>query len=316
MCSRCTQFTLHSLLFRVPGKKKNSTMSSECAAGFCRARFALRDAQRVGREETSELNKACRSSRNELLNHMIQHGIQCVTIEDAGSGNTQFARVVDRAGRQIPLKCAEDVLKFSYNLSNDVREVTDLEVPERVSKLILSRTKLEIPGKRLAVTKSVPSNVVVTSKPPSSVWRATNSFVSFSQDHVVEQKRVEGLKARVRDSEKQLTSVLAPNDPIVLKVVKPDGSERLVRIENTVQTQSLASLGPRKLSEMVMKAARHALQDRSRFDERFEHMIRTLFEQHRQTVVTSKPKLRVVERRITRRMAATNNGAGSQAVPS
>lgn len=292
-------------------------MSSECAAGFCRARFALRDAQRVSREELSELQKACRSSRNELLDHMIEQGIECVTLEDTSSGNTQFARVVDRAGRHVPLKCAEDVLKFSNDLSSHVREVSDLEVPKCVSKLILSRTKLETPGKRLSVTKSVPSNVVVTSKPPPPVWRASNSFLSSSQDHVVEQKRVQGLKERVRDSEKQLTSVLAPNDPIVLKVVKPDGSERLVRIENTVQTQPRASLGPRKLSEMVMEAARHALQDRSRFNERFGDMIRTLFERHHNTEVAAKPKIRVVERRITRGMAAApQDGARSHAGPS
>lgn len=278
-------------------------MSSECAAGFCRARFALRDAQRVSREELSELQGACRSTRKELLDNMLEHGVECVSLQDAASGTTRFARVVDKAARHVPLKCADDVLKFSHDLSSHIREVTDAEVPKCVSTLILSRARVETTGKRLSITKSVPSNVNVTPRPPAPVTTATTSFVSSSQEHANEQQRVQGLRARVRDSEKQLASVLPPNDPILLKVLKPDGSERLVRIENTVETRGgPPKVGLRRLSDIVMEAARHALQDRQQFDERFQTMVRTLFDAHTAMSKETAPKrrIRVVERRVTR----------------
>ena len=283
---------------------------------YFQARTALRAAEHDSRHTVSDASDARRVTRQILLENMQASGVDCVPIHDDRSGETKYARVVKKPAKYIRFSSPQDILNLVRDVRDQIQNVSDSSVPRHLVTVAMSRAKEEATTeKRLCVSTTAPPDEKVTSRPPASVAAAGASFVATSREYKQCSAPISELKARVRDSEKKLETFMAPDKPIVVRVEKQDGSEKLVRIENQTRANKPKLPGPRRVSEMIRDAARYAVADRDSFEDRFAHQIRGQFENHlkQSEARPVRSSIRILERQIKeQKVNASANASGSQ----
>ena len=218
---------------------------NEAILEFCKAREALRMADRETRSDRAEQNDAERTIGGLLCESMMRHDVSYLTVPSTAHAPERYARVRQPPRRACRIKTVEDAVSLVTDVARHVSDIPAEDLPNAVSKLVQERARDRGPPPG-------PPRVTIVTRPPAKkrpksdaedvrtpytgtaeTQRLFQQYVGAHQERQETRGRMRILREDVKAAETRLLPTLS--NPVTVQMSKPNGKGNvLMRLERAL----------------------------------------------------------------------------------
>jgi hypothetical protein len=202
---------------------------------FCKTREELCAEKRKTKDERSEHLDAEKTLNGLLIESMEKNNITCICMGDE-VGEKKYLRVMPPTKRSIKIKCVDDILELTKDMSRHVDTIPKPELAAAVVSIFKKRAleRGQVGSSRLVLAqRGSRGNITERTMLSKETLNLSCQYIDAKTELIDGRNRLKRFKNRQADAERKLIPLL-PSEGALVKVSGGEGrKERTIRLHAT-----------------------------------------------------------------------------------